>query len=79
MPARYSCVRPPSSATTPPVRRTSCRPEAWRAARVGLGLETFLKPIQFVRGADLSRARAIGLPLARLEGLPLHAAALELA
>jgi histidinol dehydrogenase len=45
----------------------------------GLGLETFLKPIQLVRGVDLSRARAIGLPLARLEGLPLHAAALELA
>jgi histidinol dehydrogenase len=45
----------------------------------GLGLETFLKPVQIVRGAELSRARAIGLPLARLEGLPLHAAALELA
>ena len=44
----------------------------------GLGLETFLKPIQVVRAADLSRARAIGLPLARLEGLSLHAAALEL-
>jgi histidinol dehydrogenase len=44
----------------------------------GLGLETFLKPVQVVRGADLSRARAIGLPLARLEGLTLHAAALEL-
>ena len=45
----------------------------------GLGLETFLKPVQLVRGTDLARARAIGLPLARLEGLPLHAAALELA
>jgi len=45
----------------------------------GLGLESFLKPVQIVRGAELSRARAIGLPLARLEGLPLHAAALELA
>ena len=45
----------------------------------GLGLETFLKPVQIVRGGELSRARAIGLPLARLEGLPLHAAALELA
>ena len=44
----------------------------------GLGLETFLKPVQVVRGIELSRARAIGLPLARLEGLPLHAAALEL-
>ena len=46
----------------------------------GLGLETFLKPIQLVRARRRSRgARAIGLPLARLEGLPLHAAALELA
>jgi histidinol dehydrogenase len=45
----------------------------------GLGLETFLKPVQLVRATDLTRARAIGLPLARLEGLPLHAAALELA
>jgi histidinol dehydrogenase len=44
----------------------------------GLGLEAFLKPVQVVRGVELSRARAIGLPLARLEGLPLHAAALEL-
>jgi histidinol dehydrogenase len=45
----------------------------------GLGLETFLKPVQIVRADELSRAREIGLPLARLEGLPLHAAALELA
>ena len=45
----------------------------------GLGLETFLKPVQLVRATDLTRARSIGLPLARLEGLPLHAAALELA
>jgi histidinol dehydrogenase len=44
----------------------------------GLGLETFLKPIQLVRASELTRARAIGVPLARLEGLPLHAAALEL-
>jgi histidinol dehydrogenase len=44
----------------------------------GLGLESFLKPVQVVRGTELSRARAIGLPLARLEGLTLHAAALEL-
>jgi histidinol dehydrogenase len=44
----------------------------------GLGLESFLKAVQVVRGVDLSRARAIGVPLARLEGLPLHAAALEL-
>ena len=45
----------------------------------GLGLETFLKPVQLVRATDLAGARKIGLPLARLEGLPLHAAALELA
>ena len=45
----------------------------------GLGLETFLKPVQLVRATDLAGARTIGLPLARLEGLPLHAAALELA
>ena len=45
----------------------------------GLGLETFLKPVQLVRGVDLVRAREIALPLARLEGLDRHAAALELA
>ena len=47
----------------------------------GIGLETFLKPVQIVSaGADgLRQAREIGLPLARLEGLELHAAALELA
>jgi histidinol dehydrogenase len=49
--------------------------------RGGLGLEDFLKPVQFVTAsaAGLGRAREIALPLARLEGLPLHAAALELA
>ncbi len=49
--------------------------------RGGLGLEDFLKPIQIVTAsaAGLERAQEIGLPLARLEGLPLHAAALELA
>ena len=45
----------------------------------GIGLETFLKPVQLVRGVDLVRAREIALPLARLEGLDRHAAALELA
>ena len=44
----------------------------------GLGLETFLKPVQFVRADSLDRAREIALPLARVEGLPRHAAALEL-
>jgi histidinol dehydrogenase len=43
----------------------------------GLGLETFLKPVQFVRADSLDRAREIALPLARVEGLPRHAAALE--
>ena len=44
----------------------------------GLGLETFLKPVQFVRASayGVERAREIALPLARVEGLPLHAAAL---
>jgi histidinol dehydrogenase len=44
----------------------------------GLGLESFLKPVQFVRARSLERAREIALPLARVEGLPRHAAALEL-
>lgn len=45
----------------------------------GLGLESFLKPIQFVRAGagGIERAREIALPLARAEGLPLHAVALE--
>ena len=49
--------------------------------RGGLGLEDFLKPVQIVKAsaAGLEQARKIALPLARLEGLPLHAAALELA
>jgi histidinol dehydrogenase len=45
----------------------------------GLGLESFLKPVQFVTASTLERAREIALPLARAEGLPAHAAALELA
>ena len=45
----------------------------------GLGLEAFLKPVQVVEVDDTAAARAIGVPLARLEGLPLHAAALEAA
>ena len=47
----------------------------------GIGLETFLKPVQIVRASaeGLERAREIGVPLARLEGLDRHAAALELA
>jgi histidinol dehydrogenase len=42
----------------------------------GLGLESFLKPVQFVYATSLERAREIALPLARAEGLPRHAAAL---
>ena len=43
----------------------------------GLGLESFLKPVQFICATSLERAREIALPLARVEGLPRHAAALE--
>ncbi|MEJ7568733.1 MAG: histidinol dehydrogenase [Gaiellaceae bacterium] len=45
----------------------------------GLGLEAFLKSVQVVRASatGLERAREIALPLARIEGLPLHAAALD--
>ena len=43
----------------------------------GIGIETFLKAVQYVTATDLTRAREIALPLARAEGLPLHAAALE--
>jgi histidinol dehydrogenase len=43
----------------------------------GLGLEAFLKPVQTVTATDLAAARAIGLPLARAEGLTRHAEALE--
>jgi histidinol dehydrogenase len=44
----------------------------------GLGLEAFLKPVQVVRadGEGLVAARKVVEPLARVEGLPLHAAAL---
>jgi histidinol dehydrogenase len=43
----------------------------------GLGLETFLKPLQVVRASADGVCRAAGVvgPLARVEGLPLHAAA----
>jgi histidinol dehydrogenase len=43
----------------------------------GLGLETYLKPLQIVRvspAGAAAAARVVG-PLARVEGLPLHAAA----
>ena len=45
----------------------------------GLGLETFLKPVQLVSAtaAGVEGARTMVAPLARVEGLPLHAAALE--
>ena len=45
----------------------------------GLGLEMFLKPLQIVRTTRRRRRRGrrvIG-PIARAEGLPLHAAAAE--
>ena len=43
----------------------------------GLGIEAFLKPLQVVTASDegIRRAAAIVGPLARAEGLPLHAAA----
>jgi histidinol dehydrogenase len=43
----------------------------------GLGLETFLKPLQVVRATQEGAKRAADVvgPLARVEGLPLHAAA----
>jgi histidinol dehydrogenase len=43
----------------------------------GLGIEAFLKPMQIVRASEegLRRAAAVVGPLARVEGLPLHAAA----
>jgi histidinol dehydrogenase len=43
----------------------------------GLGIETFLKPLQVVRatGDGARRAAEIVGPLARVEGLPLHASA----
>ena len=42
----------------------------------GIGLETFLKPVQTVAASDLAAARALVLPLARAEGLSLHATAM---
>ena len=45
----------------------------------GLGLEMFMKPLQIVRATDDGAAAAAGVigPIARAEGLPLHAAAAE--
>jgi len=45
----------------------------------GLGLESFLKPLQIVRAtpAGVAAAAEVVGPLARVEGLPLHAAAVE--
>jgi histidinol dehydrogenase len=45
----------------------------------GLGLETFLKPVQVVRATreGLEGVRGVVSALAELEGLPLHAAAVE--
>jgi len=43
----------------------------------GLGLESFLKPLQIVTATvdGARRAAEVVGPLARVEGLPLHAAA----
>jgi histidinol dehydrogenase len=45
----------------------------------GLGLETFLKPVQVVRATSegLAEVRGLVAALAELEGLPLHAAAVD--
>ena len=45
----------------------------------GLGLESFLKPLQIVRATPdgVAAAAAVVGPIARIEGLPLHAAAVE--
>jgi len=45
----------------------------------GLGLESFLKPLQIVRAdaAGVLTAQGIVGPFARIEGLPLHAAAVD--
>ncbi|RDI73729.1 hisD: histidinol dehydrogenase [Gaiella occulta] len=45
----------------------------------GLGLESFLKPLQIVRASAAGAAAAAAVigPIARVEGLPLHAAAAE--
>ncbi len=45
----------------------------------GLGLESFLKPLQVVRAtpAGVAAAAEVVGPIARVEGLPLHAAAVE--
>jgi histidinol dehydrogenase len=45
----------------------------------GLGLESFLKPLQIVRTSSdgAAVAAAVAGPIARVEGLPFHAAAVE--
>ena len=45
----------------------------------GLGVESFLKPLQIVRTspAGIAAAAEVIVPIARVEGLPLHAAAVE--
>lgn len=58
---------------------THVLPTAGLARSVGgLGLESFLKPVQVVRASadGVRRAAEVVGPLARVEGLPLHAAAL---
>ena len=47
----------------------------------GLGLEAFLKPLQIVRAtaAGEAAAREVVAPIAAIEGLPRHAAALDVA
>ena len=78
-PAASSFAPRPSSATTRPVRRTCCptrRPRA-RRRRARPGVVPEADPGRPRERRRVVRAREIALPLARVEGLPLHAAALE--
>jgi histidinol dehydrogenase len=59
---------------------THVLPTAGLARSVGgLGLESYLKPLQVVRASadGVRRAAEVVAPIARVEGLPLHAAAVS--
>ena len=68
MPARSSSAAPPSSATTRPARRM-CLPTGGLArSSGGLGIESFLKPLQIVRATPQDAAAAAGDRPARARG-----------
>ena len=76
MRARSSSARPPCSATTRPARTTSFPTGGLARGTGGLGLEAFLKPIQFVSATPRRPRRRRDRRSMRsqlLEGLPLHA------